>query len=43
MLVITRIVGVGALGSGGGTVGVMWSLQRIDCRVVIVVAKSHWL
>ena len=43
VLVITGIVGVGPLGSGGGTVGVVWSLPRIDCRVVIAVAKSCWL
>ena len=43
MLVITGIVGVGPLGSGGGTVGVVWSLPGIYCRVVVAVTKSRWL
>ena len=43
VLVITGIVGVVSLGCGGGTVGVMWSLPRVDCRVVIEVAKFCWL
>ena len=43
VLVITGIVDVGLFGSGGGTVGVVWSLPRIDCRVVTAVAKSLWL
>ena len=43
MLVITGIVGAVPLGCGGGTVGVVWSLPRIDCSVVIAVAKSCWL
>ena len=43
MLVVTGIVCGGVLGSGGGTVGVVWSLPKIDCRVVGAVANSCWL